>query len=63
MKTTPKKKSEEQGEFIRVKIPMTRELYAKVKRASEEAGLSMDAWINEEARRYVLRVRARLNRG
>ena len=58
-----KKKSEKQGELIKIRIELSCELYERVKRASEEAGLSMDAWIDEEARRYVLRVCARLNKG
>ena len=58
-----KKKSEKQGGLIKIRIPMTRELYAKVKRASEEAGLSMDAWINDAVMKYRRRVSARLSRG
>ena len=58
-----KKKSEKQGKRIRIKIEMPLELYDKVKRASEEAGLSMDAWIADAGIKYVRRVSARLNKG
>ena len=56
-------KSEKQGKRIRIKIEMPLELYDKVKRASEEAGLSMSAWLSDASIKYARRLRARLNRG
>ena len=54
-----KKKSEKQGELIKIRIELSCELYERVKRASEEAGVSMKQWVHDATMKFVRKKSAR----